>query len=139
MTIQDLPTAFRANAQGIEYAGVHITVDMWDATLLNDATLVSRTLRRAATACGATVLDVFLHRFEPQGLTAVALLAESHISMHAWPERGYAAWDIFTCGSCDPYLAIPVLNETFSPGRLQIAEQKRGVSCPVIDVQGALS
>jgi S-adenosylmethionine decarboxylase len=114
----------------IEYAGVHITVDIWGASGLNDPERVERALRDATEACGATLLNVFLHRFEPQGITGVAVLAESHISIHAWPENGYAAIDVFTCGSCDPYKTVPVLQEAFEPSRVQVTEQKRGLSLP---------
>jgi len=58
----------------------------------------------------------------------VAVLGESHISIHAWPEIGYAALDVFTCGECDPYDAVPTIQAAFEPRRLQIVEQKRGLT-----------
>ena len=58
----------------------------------------------------------------------VLVLAESHISIHSWPERGYAALDVFMCGDCDPYLAIPVLKEAFAPAYVTLAENKRGLT-----------
>jgi S-adenosylmethionine decarboxylase len=57
----------------------------------------------------------------------VALLAESHISIHSWPEHGYAAIDIFVCGPCDPYRVVPVLEAAFRPARMELHEQKRGL------------
>jgi S-adenosylmethionine decarboxylase len=111
----------------IEYAGIHITIDIWGASGLNDAEHIDGALRKAVTACGATMLELFLHRFEPQGITGVAVLAESHMSIHAWPEIQYAAIDVFTCGTCDPLHAVPVFQEAFAPNRIQVTEQKRGL------------
>jgi S-adenosylmethionine decarboxylase len=85
-------------------------------------------LRDATTAAGATLLHVHLHHFGPgAGLSGVAVLAESHISIHTWPERGYAAIDVFMCGACDPYKAVPVMKRAFEPATVQLSEQKRGV------------
>jgi S-adenosylmethionine decarboxylase len=66
--------------------------------LLNDASFIKASLREAADQAESTLLREVLHQFEPQGVTALALLAESHISIHTWPEKGYAAVDVFTCG-----------------------------------------
>jgi S-adenosylmethionine decarboxylase len=82
------------------YQGVHLLADLHGAHGLDDAVLIEAVLRNAAEAAGATLLDLRLHHFGPgQGVTGVALLAESHISIHSWPERGYAAIDIFVCGA----------------------------------------
>ncbi|MCH7636013.1 MAG: adenosylmethionine decarboxylase, partial [Proteobacteria bacterium] len=79
-------------------------------------------------ACDATLLNLHLHRFSDSGgISAVAMIAESHITIHTWPERGYAAIDIFMCGACDPYRAIPELRRSFSPRSVQLSEQKRGL------------
>lgn len=81
------------------YDGRHLIAELHDAAHLSDADFIEAALRDAAAAAGATVLDVRLHHFGPgQGVTGVALLAESHISIHTWPEHGYAAIDIFMCG-----------------------------------------
>ena len=81
------------------YDGRHLIAELHDAAHLSDADYIEAALRDAAAAAGATVLDVRLHHFGPgQGVTGVALLAESHISIHTWPEHGYAAIDIFMCG-----------------------------------------
>jgi S-adenosylmethionine decarboxylase len=85
--------------------GQHLIADLWGCHGLADPAVIEDALRSAATAAGATLLDLKLHHFGPQqGVTGVALLAESHISIHTWPERGYAAVDIFLCGD-DPGLA----------------------------------
>jgi S-adenosylmethionine decarboxylase len=124
-----VPIAFHVEENGISFAGTHITIDIWEADHLDEELIVERALRRAVNDCGATLLDFFLHKFRPQGITAVAVLGESHISIHAWPEIRYAALDVFTCGSCSPYDAIPAVQDAFLPGRIQIVEQKRGIYC----------
>jgi S-adenosylmethionine decarboxylase len=80
--------------------GFHCILELYDCSkeLLNDADFVRQSLRDAATQAKATLLNEVLHQFEPQGITALALLSESHISIHTWPEVGYAALDVFTCG-----------------------------------------
>ncbi len=109
--------------------GTHVLLDFYDAAHLEDTTYIEQTLREAAQHCGATVLNVSLHHFgEGQGVTGVALLAESHISIHTWPETGFAAIDIFMCGSCDPMQAIPVLEAAFAPERTKLTEIKRGMT-----------
>jgi S-adenosylmethionine decarboxylase len=107
--------------------GLHLLIDFWECRHLGDTAEIEQALREAATACGATVLSVELHGFgEGAGLTGVALLAESHISIHTWPETGYAALDIFMCGRCDPHQAVPVLEHWFQPGRKRVGAYQRG-------------
>ncbi len=113
---------------GVKFAGTHLLIELWNCKNLGDMTITDQMLREATIAAGATLLHIHLHHFGPNaGLSGVAVLAESHISIHTWPERGYAALDIFMCGSCDPYKAIPVLRRAFEPGVVQLSEQKRGV------------
>ncbi|MBT3360885.1 MAG: adenosylmethionine decarboxylase [Rhodospirillales bacterium] len=113
---------------GLEFAGTHLLIEMWGATRLDDPDAIEATLREAALAAGATVLHAHTHRFSPfGGVSGVVVLAESHISIHTWPERDYAAIDIFMCGDCHPYESIPVLRQAFEPSNVQIAEHKRGL------------
>ena len=113
---------------GVKFAGTHLLIELWGAKNLGDMPLTDQMLRDATIASGATLLHIHLHHFgQNAGLSGVAVLAESHISIHTWPERGYAALDIFMCGSCDPYKAIPVIRRAFEPGVVQLSEQKRGV------------
>ena len=112
---------------GLCYAGSHLIVDMWEAENLDDIEAIEVALTRAVEAAGATLLHLHLHRFEPTGVSGVAVLAESHISIHTWPERGYAALDIFMCGDAEPTKAIPVLREAFKPGSVNVSEHKRGI------------
>jgi S-adenosylmethionine decarboxylase len=113
---------------GIKYAGTHLLVELWGAKNLGDSALTEAALREGAVTAGATILHCHLHHFGPNaGLSGVLVLAESHISIHTWPEREYAAIDIFMCGVCDPYQAIPAIKRAFAPTSVQIVESRRGV------------
>ncbi len=113
---------------GLVFAGSHLLVDFWGASGLDDQELIETALREAVDACGATLLHIHLHRFTGNGgISGVAVLAESHISVHSWPERGFAAFDIFMCGACDPFNAVPVLRRYFQPETVQLSENKRGL------------
>nr|WP_298796366.1 adenosylmethionine decarboxylase [uncultured Acetobacter sp.] len=112
---------------GEKFAGTHLLVDLWDAINLDDPEKIDRTLCEAALAAGATILHSHFHHFTPNGgVSGVVVLAESHISIHTWPERAFAAVDIFMCGACDPNLAIPVMQRLFQAERLDVDEQRRG-------------
>lgn len=113
---------------GLTYAGTHLLIDIWGAERLDDLQHVETTLTEAVRATGATLLNIDLHHFTPNdGVSGVAVLAESHMSIHTWPELGYAALDIFVCGDCNPERAVPVLREAFKPTHIQLAEHKRGL------------
>lgn len=114
--------------EGLTYAGQHLIADFWGATRLDDEALMEETLRRAAHVAEATILHVHVHKFEGGGgVSGVIVLAESHISVHTWPERGFAAFDVFMCGSAKPLKAIEVLRQIFQPSFLNVAEHKRGI------------
>lgn len=109
------------------FAGTHLLVDLWGATNLDDPEHIDRSLREAALRAGATILHSHFHHFTPNGgVSGVVVLAESHISIHTWPERNFAAVDVFMCGACDPRDAVPVLERAFCPERLDVGEQRRG-------------
>lgn len=112
---------------GLTYAGAHLLIDYWGASRLNDSKLMERVLREAAEAAGATVLHVHVHEFGGGGVSGVAVLAESHISVHTWPEMDYAAFDVFMCGNCEPQRAEKILKSYFHPARVEMSEQKRGI------------
>jgi len=98
--------------------GTHIIIDiLTEATdKLASVEFLEKMLIDAAKACGATILDGKFHHFgEGFGVTGVLLLAESHITIHTWPEDGYAAIDVFMCGQCDPHKAIAVFDDAFDP------------------------
>ncbi len=111
---------------GETYAGTHLIIDLHNARNLDDPALIEQALRDASSATGATLLHLHTHRFSPQGVTGVAILAESHIACHTWPEIGYAAFDIFMCGATDPHAAIPVLTAAFTPASIEVRELYRG-------------
>ena len=112
---------------GMRFAGTHLLVDIWGASRLDDPEHIDAALREAALAAGATILHSHFHHFTPNGgVSGVVVLAESHISIHTWPERDFAAVDIFMCGECDPHRSIPVLRAAFTPSRIAVDEQRRG-------------
>lgn len=114
---------------GLRFAGTHLIIDLWDASRLDDLDHVDATLRRATEVAGATLLNIDLHHFTPNGgVSGVAVLAESHISIHTWPECGYAAIDLFMCGRAEPHKAIDIFRQAFGPVvRVSVGEHKRGI------------
>jgi len=102
--------------------GRHWIVEFYGAHSLGDAQVIRRALKKAASRSHATLLKIQLHRFGVGGgVTGVALLAESHISIHTWPERAYAAIDIFMCGrKCSPREALASLRAELSPTRARV-------------------
>ena len=114
------------------YTGTHLLADLTGCTGLDDAARVERALRDAVAAARATLLDVRLHHFGPgQGVTGVALLAESHLSIHTWPEHGYAAVDIFLCGGRhDLDAALAALTTAFQAGGCDERRIARGFGLP---------
>lgn len=110
------------------YAGHHYLIDMWNCLYLEDEIKIRDLLMRAAKSAGASVLQVKTHHFgEGQGVSGVAILAESHISIHTWPERSFAAFDIFMCGNTNPELSLDFLTKTFKPKKVDIRKLKRGI------------
>ncbi|HSO20217.1 MAG TPA: adenosylmethionine decarboxylase [Desulfosarcina sp.] len=115
--------------EGRVYAGRHLILDFWGAKALDDPALMERTLRRCVRKAGATLLHIHLHRFSPSGgLSGVAVLAESHISVHTWPENDFAAFDIFMCGDASPEKAAEVLKQAFQPDAVSTARHLRGIA-----------
>ena len=109
------------------FAGTHLLVDVNDSKNLKDPAVIKQSLERAARDAGATGLHGHFHSFGPgQGVSGVLVLAESHISIHTWPDRGFAAIDIFMCGKCDPMDTLPEIRKTFSD-KLKVSIQKRGL------------
>ena len=109
--------------------GKHILLDFSFASYLTDAQYIEKALRAAAEACGATVLNACMHSFgKHQGVTGVLLLAESHITIHTWPESHFMAIDVFMCGHCDALQAVDVLKDRFMPKYCRIHEASRGSS-----------
>lgn len=107
--------------------GKHLLVDLYGGKRLDDVAHAERTLKRCVEAAGATLLHLHLQPLAPSGgITGVAVLAESHISIHSWPAEGYAALDVFMSGSADPTRAVSVLKEAFEAGEVVVRTHRRG-------------
>ncbi len=115
-----------ATRNGVRCAGTHLIIDLYGAERLDDIQHIEVTLRRCVDAASATLLHIHLHRFQPNGVSGVAVLAESHISIHTWPEAGYAALDVFMCGKANPDPCVPILREAFKVKRVAVSELLRG-------------
>lgn len=108
--------------------GRHLIIEMFDATNLNDADLLDRALRETVEAIDGTLLDCRVVQFPVHGVTGVAIISESHVAVHTWPEYGYAAVDIFTCNmDVDMQPGLDVMSRYFSPGRMDVQQVTRGV------------
>ena len=110
--------------------GTHLLLEMneCDAMVLDDMALVKQALFAAAEEAGATVVGEVFHKFSPVGVTGIVCIAESHISIHTWPEHGYAAADIFTCGeNLKPMEAAHLIAESLQAQHANVMEVKRGV------------
>lgn len=116
-------------AENTNSLGRHILVEAWGCRndSLNDLPGIRRAMINAAEAAGATVLDVSFRRFAPQGVSGVVIISESHLTIHTWPEHGYAAIDLFTCGdSAEPWKAFNVLSAFLGAGQVSAMELRRG-------------
>ena len=114
---------------GVRCAGTHLIVDLFGAKRLDDLKLIKETLKRCVEVAGATLLHIHLHHFTPNGgVSGVAVLSESHISIHSWPEVGYAALDVFMCGCAKPHETVDVLKAAFKPERVVVKEHLRANS-----------
>ena len=110
--------------------GRHLVVELSECNsgLLNDAERVERYLNEAVRRSGATIVQSVFHCYNPQGVSGVVVIAESHISIHTWPEYGYAAVDFFTCGdTVDPYKAHQYLAEKLQANEVSVKELQRGI------------
>ena len=116
--------------------GTHLLVELneCDATLLDDIALVKQALLDAADEAGATIVGEVFHKFSPVGVTGIVCIAESHISIHTWPEHAYAAVDIFTCGAMDTALILQRLRDTLNPCREHLTTIRRGLAEERVDV-----
>ena len=115
-----------AMRNGVRCAGVHLIIDLHGAKGLDDIDLIEATLRQCVSAAQATLLHIHVHHFQPNGVSGVAVLAESHISIHTWPDASYAAVDVFMCGKATPDACVPVLRASFQADRVEVNEILRG-------------
>lgn len=115
--------------------GRHLLIELFncDRKLLNDVSFAEKVLTKSAELAGATIVKTFFHTFNPHGVSGVVVIAESHLTIHTWPEYGYAAIDVFTCGDdVDPYVSYEYLKEKFKAKASCIMEVKRGLSENII-------
>ena len=96
--------------------------------VLNDVDKVEKMMVNAALEAGAEIRECVFHKFSPQGVSGVVVISESHLAIHTWPELGYAAVDLFTCGDkCDPKVSYQYLKEKFNSKQANYTELKRGI------------
>ena len=112
-----------------KYLGQHVLAEFFecDPNILNNSQKVESLMIDAALECGATIVQKCFHMFSPHGVSGVVIISESHLAIHTWPELGYAAVDLFTCGDkCDPKVAYEFLKKAFHSTKASFSELKRG-------------
>ena len=117
---------FIRDDDGRVFAGRHLIIEVVNGHGLDDEMRIQQAFRDCVDTCGATLLHIHTHKFSPQGVSGVAVLAESHISVHTWPEIGYGAFDVFMCGDSKPWLAVDVLKRAFGTADVRVKELLRG-------------
>lgn len=129
MAITSPYTAFK-NGEDEIHLGQHVLAEFFecDPNILNSIEKIEKYMVDAALECGATVVQKCFHMFNPYGVSGVVIISESHLAIHTWPELGYAAVDLFTCGDkCDPKVAYEFLKKTFHSKNASFTELKRGI------------
>lgn len=121
--MRSLKVILKEHRENRGHIGTHLICDMWQCNYSDDEELLKKLLVAAAKKANATVLNVSSHKFDPAGVTVIVLLAESHISLHSWPEYNYVGIDVFTCGKqMDPRSAINYLKRALKP---KVTETKK--------------
>jgi S-adenosylmethionine decarboxylase proenzyme len=123
-------TAQCFNQDGKFHLGQHVLAEFFecDPNVLNSIDKVEKYMVDAALECGATIVQKCFHMFNPYGVSGVVIISESHLAIHTWPELGYAAVDLFTCGDkCDPKVSYEFLKKKFNSGKSTFTELKRGM------------
>lgn len=127
-TLINTPQSYQPYSSEQPLNAQHWVVDLWQCDHLTDKTKLEAIMRQAAQVANANLLHLHLHKFgDNGGVTGVAVLAESHISVHTWPELDYAAFDIFMCGDkAKPEQAIKLIKQQLNPQRVQQKMLQRG-------------
>jgi len=113
--------------QNKKYVGIHLIAEFWGGKTIESPQRIKAILAEAARVSKNTALGIKIHKFNPHGITGFILLAESHISIHTWPEMKYVAIDIFSCGKdSQPYRGLEYLKKEFKPTKVKVKEIKRG-------------
>ena len=124
--------AIHRRADGVQYAGTHLFVDMWGASATDDESTIREAVIQAVEESGATLLKMESSSFgEHAGVTVFAILAESHICVNTWFEERMVAIDVFFCAGLDPYRCVPALQAVFEPERMEVSEHKRLMASPL--------
>ena len=113
--------------------GAHYIIEMYgcDSVVLRDTAKIEQSLLKAAEISGATIINSNFHEFSPYGVSGVVVIAESHLSIHTWPEYGYAAFDFFTCNrSMEMEPAFEMLRKVFRPEHMETHCLRRGILNP---------
>ena len=120
---------FCIEREGVRHAGHHLIIDLYGARRLDDVEHIERTLKRCVEVAGATLLHIHLHRATPTGgVAGIAVMPESHISLHCRPETGYAAFDIYMRGDARPHACVDVLKKAFEPADVVVKTHQRGMA-----------
>jgi S-adenosylmethionine decarboxylase len=120
----------------VKILGRHLLVEYCecDKGLLDNIALLETHMKDAVRVSGATIVQSVFHRYNPQGVSGVIVIAESHLSIHTWPEYGYAAVDFFTCGeSVDPYKAFAYMKSALGSKESQVTDVNRGMPSDTVD------
>lgn len=112
------------------HLGRHVLAEFFEcnSNILNNPELIEKLMVEAALECGATIVQKCFHMFSPYGVSGVVIISESHLAIHTWPELGYAAVDLFTCGDkCDPKVSYEFLRKAFNSKTASYTELERGI------------
>ncbi|AYC29821.1 adenosylmethionine decarboxylase [Paenisporosarcina cavernae] len=119
----------------METMGRHVIAELWECDFekLNDMSFIERTFVDAALKSGAEIREVAFHKFAPQGVSGVVIISESHLTIHSFPEHGYASIDVYTCGDLDPTIAANYIADALLSGHREMVEVPRGIGPVKID------
>ena len=123
----------------MDTAGRHVIAELWECNqdILNDLDKIERVMVTAALESGAEVREVAFHKFAPQGVSGVVIISESHLTIHSFPEHGYASIDVYTCGDrIDPNVACDYITKALGAGRRESVEFSRGLWPIKVGAQG---
>ncbi len=130
MEITTSPFTSMKNGKKQIHLGQHVLAEFFecDPNILNNVKLIEKLMVESALECGATIVQKCFHMFNPYGVSGVVIIAESHLAIHTWPELGYAAVDLFTCGDkCDPKISYEFLRKKLCSKNSSFTELKRGI------------
>lgn len=130
MDVKQHFTSVSTDGKKLVHLGQHVLAEFFecDPNILNNVKLVEKLMVEAALECGATIVQKCFHMFNPYGVSGVVIISESHLAIHTWPELGYAAVDLFTCGDkCDPKVSYEYLRKMFNSTNASYTELKRGI------------